>query len=216
MSTPEERLKERAEELTEQRRAQEAIVRDEETKRRQIEARVKHLAAACLGTARALADTTGAPIQVWLSGGLGPTEAGFRVRAGTSCTLVARLSEHGWDVVTHAPSGDQSSGYATDQDFEKAQESLLEPVIAGALETLLARRDSPLPGSASSRRRGKISLFSWLWRKLHRAKPRHVEHHVENPGPRPVPAPDEVDPVILARLQSMTEPSGRAEKPGPE
>lgn len=211
MSTPEERLRQRADELAKQRRAQEAIVREEEAQRRQVETRVERLAAACLGTARVLANTTGAPVQVWLSGGLDPTDTGFRVRAGTSCTLVARLSDRGWEVVTHAPGGDLTSVYATDQDFEHAHEALLEPVIAGALEALLAQRDTPLPGPRASRRRVGVPLFSWLWQKLRRSKPAKVD----NPGPRSAPAPEEVDPIILARLRSMTEPSDRTDKPGP-
>jgi hypothetical protein len=118
-----------------------------------------------LAKAQSLANATGMAIQVWRSR---PDLTGtvFRIRVGGTHSLVARLVENRWEVTTHARRDNSSFCYSTDQEFENAQEQLLEPIIGSALEVLLRGQPAPLPMSVSSGPKVKASLVATFWQKI--------------------------------------------------
>jgi len=131
MRTAVEHLRKFAQEREAQRQGRDTRLREGEAEREQIEPRVERMAALCLRKAEGLAKATGMSIPVWLSNSSGATTASFRLRAGTYCSLVARLAENGWDVKTYLRREEPSFNYPTDQEFEKAHEQLLESVLSG-------------------------------------------------------------------------------------
>lgn len=170
MNTAAERLRKYAEEREAQRRGRDSRRREGEATRGHVEPRVERMAALCLRTAEGLAKATGQSIPVWLSNVFGATATGFRLRAGTSGSLVAHLTENGWNVTTYLRSEDHSFTYPTDREFEEAHEPLLESVLSSVYHGLPAG-NALLHGASldrSARAPRDDSLISVLWQALRR------------------------------------------------
>ena len=171
MSTAVERLRKKLEALERLRHERDTGRHEGEAELEQIEARVERMAALCLRKAEALAKTTGKSIPVWRSNGFGATATGFRLRAGTCASLVARLAENGWNVKTFLRREDPSFNYPTDREFEEAHEALLESVLGSTLEGQLAGRNVHLHGASvdpPTRLPRDASLISTLSQTLRR------------------------------------------------
>jgi len=238
MSTESERLRKKAAELERQQQEHDASRRDEEAKRTQIDARVKRIEAAYLAKAQSLVNATGTPIQVWRSA-VDLTGTGFRIRIGGVYSLVARLVQNRWEATRHSRGEDPSLTYPTDQEFENAQEDLLEPLVAGALEASWRGKETGLPVPASSDSAAKAPLIPRLWRRIQGGlsglsvvprrntkkavavapKPEtvsarlpdvHEQLNVENAPSRPQ---EDVEARIRERLEHIRELSKRAKKP---
>ena len=162
-----EHLHTRIEELESQLQERAKFLAEREAKLKASEARVERLAVLCLSTAEALAESTGWPILIQLHRNIGPLR--FRIRAGISFTLVARLTDDGWEVVSRLRQDTRTALYATDEEFARAQPPLLEAVIGDALEALATGREGPLPSALA--KRGKPSRSFWVpWQKLFGAR----------------------------------------------
>jgi hypothetical protein len=234
MSTESERLREKAADLERRQHARDASQREEEAKRTQMDARVRRMEAAYLAKAQALAKATGAPIQVWRSA-VDLTDTGFRIRIGGVYSLVARLVEGRWEVTRHSRAQDPSFTYPTDQEFENAQEDLLEPIIANALEAVVREKEAQLPVSAPSDPSVKAPLLPRLWRRIQsglsglsivprrntkkavaaEAKPGPVSARPADAHPQPevenaqLSTPGDAEALIRERLEQIRERSER-------
>src|SRR5215469_6344726 len=194
-----------------------ALERADEAKSARIEAKVKRMEATYLAKAQSLANATGMVIQVWRSR---PdlTGTGFRIRVGGTHSLLARLVENRWEVTTHARRDNFSFCYSTDQEFENAQEQLLEPIISSALEVVLRGQPAPLPVSVSDPK-VKVSLVARFWQKIQdsvsdlsvvpqESAKKAIEVSVADPRPTDTRLPDvrqqpEVDTAQLSKAQKQ-------------
>lgn len=129
--------------------------------------RVDRLGAICFETAETLAKSTPWPILVQHHRNIGPLR--FRIRAGTSFTLVARLTEDGWHVESRLKREIRTAAFATDEEFEKAHAALLEAVLGDALEAIVTDRDVLL----SPVRQEKRPPFWVSWQRMFSTRSTH-------------------------------------------
>lgn len=151
MSTPEERLRKKAEDLARELEERERFKQGEEVKRRASLAN-KSLRTSTMGRkfhwrAQQLRDATerriylgfdyerreGMPIQ------------GFDLTIGRLYGMRAYLEEDGWHVRVQGPEGLREHQYATDEELESAMDPLLEAIVAVALEALMRGKDQSAP-----------------------------------------------------------------------
>lgn len=151
MSTPEERLRKKVDELAREMEERERVKQGEEIKHRASLAN-KSLRASTTGRkfhrrAQQLRDATerriylgfdyerreGMPIQ------------GFDLMVGRLYGLRAYLEEDGWHVRVQGPEGLREYRYATDDEFESAMDTLLEVIVGAALEALMRGKDQSAP-----------------------------------------------------------------------
>lgn len=139
MGVASEHLRKRVEELESELQERARFLAQREAKLQELEERVERLAAHCFDVAQAFVASTEQPILLQLHRKIGP--ARFRIRAGSSYSLVARLTEERWDVAAHLHSGIRRAAYATDQEFDEAASAVLEEMIGDALVSLMTGRD---------------------------------------------------------------------------
>jgi hypothetical protein len=213
MSTESERLREKAADLERRQHEHDASQREKVAERTQTDARVRRMEAAYLAKAQSLAKATGAPIQVWRSA-VDLTGTGFRIRIGGVYSLVARLVEGRWEVTRHSRAQDPSFTYPTDQEFEDAQEDLLEPIIANALEAFVREKETQLPVSVPRDPSVKAPLIPRLWQRIQSGLsgfsvvPRRNTKKAVAAEARP----GDAEALIRERLEHIREISGRAKK----
>ena len=124
------------------------------------EARVDRLGTMCYETAETLAKSTPWPILIQHHRNIGPLQ--FQIRAGTSFTLVARLTQDGWHVVSRLKREIRTATFTTDAEFADAHPALLEALLGDALEAVVTGRDVLL----SPVRQEKRSPFWVRWQKM--------------------------------------------------
>jgi hypothetical protein len=162
-----EHLRKRVEELESDLEERARFLAQREARLRDLEERVERVAAECFNIAQAFVESTEQPILLQLHRKIGP--ARFRIRAGASYSVVARLTDDRWDVVAHLRSGIRPAAFTTDQEFVQAASTLLEELIGDALVTLMVGRDLLAPVAAS---RPKES-FRVPWQRMFGARPGH-------------------------------------------
>ncbi|HET7263306.1 MAG TPA: hypothetical protein VFL28_01465 [bacterium] len=140
-----EQLRKRVEQLESELQERARFLAAREAKLRELEQRAHRVGGVCLETAQTLVASTNQPILLQFHVKIGP--ARFRIRAGSVYSLVAKLTDEGWDVAAYLRTGVRRATFATDEEFLEARMPLLEDVIADAVMTLLAGRDvfSPAP-----------------------------------------------------------------------
>lgn len=134
-----EQLRKRVEQLESELQERARFLAAREARLRELEQRAHRVGGACLQTAQTLVASTNQPILLQFHVKIGP--ARFRIRAGSVYSLMAKLTDAGWDVAVYLRTGVRRAAYATDEEFLQAHTPLLEDVIADALVALLAGRD---------------------------------------------------------------------------
>lgn len=159
-----EHLRKRVEELESELQARAKFLAEREARQRVLEQRVEHVSAECFRIAQAFVESTKQPILLQMHRKIGP--ARFRIRAGSAYSVVGRLTEDGWELVTYLNSGMHSTPYATDEQFMLAAPPVLEELIGDALVTVMTGRDLLSPAAAS---RTKESF--WVpWQRMFGAR----------------------------------------------
>jgi hypothetical protein len=160
-----EPLRRRIEDLESRLQERARFLAEREAKLKASEARVERLGALALRTAQTLSASTDWPVLIQLHRNIGPLR--FRIRAGTSFTLVARLTDEGWEAVSRLRAETRTSLHAGDDELAQALPALLEAVIGDALEALATGRDGVLAlASPASEKRS----FWVPWQKFFGAR----------------------------------------------
>lgn len=159
-----EHLRKRVEELESELQTRARLLAEREARQRVLEQRVERVSAVCFGIAQTFVESTKQPILLQMHRKIGP--ARFRIRAGSAYSVVGRLTEDGWELVTYLNRGMQNTPYATDEEFMEAVSPVLEELVGDALVTLMTGRDLLSPGPAS---RTKESF--WVpWQRMFGAR----------------------------------------------
>jgi hypothetical protein len=145
VSTPEQRLKKRAEELRKHPPATPARhgVHEQQVNR-EAGPRFRSVGQAYLERTETLIGATNERIYHHLRYSTHGTAAGFTLEVG-HYLLEARI-EYGWEVtVRNHGTGMSNLRYSSDAALVGAMDELLEPLVAGALEALMSGEEPPTP-----------------------------------------------------------------------
>ncbi|HLJ59282.1 MAG TPA: hypothetical protein VKZ50_06095 [bacterium] len=147
VSTPEERLKKRAEDLLKhppETPAQRAARAKQENK--QAGERIRSVGQVYLKRAETLIRATNARIYHRLRHSAPGTTEGFTLEVGHYPFVQAWIEGEGWYVTVRSRrDGLSHFRYASNQAFLDAMDDLLEPLVASALEALASGVERPAP-----------------------------------------------------------------------
>jgi hypothetical protein len=145
VSTPEERLKKRAEELLRhppETPAQRAARAQQEN--RETDQRLRSVGQAYFKRAETLVSATNALIYHNLRYSTRGTATGFTLEVGHYPLVQAWIEGGGWYVTVRSRgTGLSHAGYSSDDAFLAAMDELLEPLVASALEALASGVEPP-------------------------------------------------------------------------
>lgn len=148
MSTPEERLKKRAEELFKHLPETPAqIAAREQQEIRQTARRLRNVGEAYLKRAETLIDVTRARIFHELDYSKPGTRPSFTLKVGTFGVLQATVEGDGWLVTVRrrGPGGVSTRTCSSDDAFLGVKDDLLETLVASALAALASGIEQPAP-----------------------------------------------------------------------
>lgn len=151
MSTPEERLRQKAEGLAREIEERERLKQEEEARRRASLAgraqRTSTMGRKFHRRAQQLRDAT--ERRVFIGFDYERRESmpvqGFDLRMGRLYGLRAYMDDDGWHVRVQDAGGVTEQVYKTDEEFEAMLDPLLEGLIGAALEALMKGKDQPAP-----------------------------------------------------------------------
>jgi len=147
VSTPEERLRKRAQEAMQnppETSAQRAA--REKEKIREASQRLRNVGEAYLTKVRTFIDATRMRVFYDLNYSQLGTAQGFTLYVGQHQFVQARMQENGWHVtVRDKTTGTTAYNYASDDSFLEASDELLESLVGGAIDLLVSGQDVPAP-----------------------------------------------------------------------